>query len=334
MSRERVSSRPTSVQAVEMLRAAGEPTRLRVLALLAHEELAVLELGRVLEQSQPRVSRHLKLLTEAGLVERFPDGAWVFYRLSAAEPARGFVDGALALVAEDDPAFARDLARLAEVRAERRAEAADYFARNAAHWNGLRSLHVDEAEVEAAILRAAGPGPFRRLVDLGTGTGRMLSLIGERAECALGLDLSRSMLNLARRDVAEAGLSRVELRHGDIFGTGLPAGFGDLVTVHRVLHYLSDPAAAVAEAARLTAPGGRLLIVDFAPHDLEHLREAHQHRRLGFSDEEITRWTAAAGLSVEPAVALPATCEDGLTVVIWSASRAASAAAHDQARAA
>ena len=310
----------SSGAAVERLRAAGEPTRLRVLALLKREELAVLELGRVLDQSQPRVSRHLKLLTEAGLVERFPDGAWVFYRLSAAEPARAFVEHALAMVDAADPAFARDLARLAEVRAERRAEAADYFAENAARWGELRSLHVDEAEVEAAILAAAGPGPFRRLVDLGTGTGRMLTLVGARAEGALGLDLSRSMLNLARRDVDEAGLERVELRHGDIFRTGLPSGFADLVLVHRVLHYLSDPAAAVAEAARLVSPGGRLLLIDFAPHALEHLREAHQHRRLGFSDEEIARWAAAAGLAVAPSITLPAHTPGGLTVAIWSAA--------------
>ena len=306
---------------VEMLRAAGEATRLRVLALLAREELAVIELGRILEQSQPRVSRHLKLLTESGLVERFPDGAWVFHRLSAAEPARGFVDGVLAMIDPADSLYAADRGRLAEVQAERREEAAAYFARNAAHWNELRSLHVDEAEVEAAILRAAGPGPFRRIVDLGTGAGRMLTLLGESAERLVGLDLSHSMLNIARGAVAGGALeAKSELRHGDILATGLPSRSADLVVIHRVLHYLAEPAAALAEAARLMRPGGRLLVIDFAPHAIESLREQHQHRRLGFSDEEIGRWLGEAGLDLEPAVDLPSATAGGLTVKIWSAS--------------
>jgi ArsR family transcriptional regulator len=309
-------------QAVEMLRASGEPTRLRILAILAREELAVMELSQILDQSQPRVSRHLKLLTEAGLVERFPDGAWMFYRLAAHGPRRQMLDQVLALIQDADPTIARDAERLQTVRSERSEEASAYFARNAARWDELRSLYVSETDVEAAILAAAGPGPFDRLVDLGSGTGRMLTLLGPRARAAIGLDLSQQMLNIARDHTAEAGLDRCELRHGDIFATGLPDASADLVVVHQVLHYLSDPAAAVAEAARLVAPGGRLLLVDFAQHRLEFLRQAHQHRRLGFSDDEIKRWTEAAGLHANPPAALPATDGQGLTVKVWTASRA------------
>ena len=314
-------------QVIEMLRAAGEPTRLRVLALLAREELAVLELGRVLGQSQPRVSRHLKLLTEAGLVERFADGAWAFFRLAAAEPARGFVADLLAMSEADDALFAADRQALAAVRAERRAQATDYFAANAARWGDLRSLHTDEAEVEAAVLRAAGPGPFRRLVDLGTGTGRMLRLLASRARMATGLDLSGSMLNIARSEMETAGLTRVELRHGDVFATGLPDRCADLVIVHQVLHYLADPAAALAEAGRILDGAGRLLLIDFAPHGLEHLRDAHRHRRLGFADEELARWAAAAGLALRAEAALPPSDACGLTVKIWTAERAGALAA-------
>jgi len=303
---------------VDMLRAAGEPTRLRILALLAREELAVMELGQVLDQSQPRVSRHLKLLTEAGLVERFPDGAWVFYRLSSEEPAHGFVAHTLSLIAPDDAVTLRDIERLEAVREGRTGDAEAYFARNAARWDEIRSLYVSEAAVEEAILAAAGPGPFRRLIDLGAGTGRMLTLLAPRAETALGLDLSHQMLNVARLHAAEAGLKNVELRHGDIFATGLSSGCADLVVVHRVLHYLGDPARAVMEAARLVRPGGQLLIVDFAPHAFEFLRQDHQHRRLGFSDREINRWTEAAGLSRDSTVTLPPQSE-GLTVKLWSA---------------
>ena len=309
-------------QAVDVLRAAGEPTRLRILALLAQEELAVLELCRVLDQSQPRVSRHLKLLTEAGLVERFPDGAWVFYRLTGAGRAHEVVGEVLARINAEDPALARDRRKLDDVQAERAAAAQAYFAENAAQWDQIRSLYVADEAVEAHIVQAAGHGRFRRLVDLGSGTGRMLALLAPQAEQAVGLDLSQQMLNIARRNAAEAGLAHVELRHGDIFDTRLPDGSADLVVVHQVLHYLGDPAAAVREAARIVAPDGRLIIVDFAPHRHEFLREHHQHRRLGFSDEEMARWLAEADLPQIALQSLPPVRADGLTVKIWAALRA------------
>jgi ubiquinone/menaquinone biosynthesis C-methylase UbiE len=311
----------TSGQAVDVLRAAGEPSRMRILALLAHEELAVLELCRVLDQSQPRVSRHLKLLAEAGLVERFPDGAWVFYRLVSGGEPRRLTDETLRLIDPADPVLLRDISRLQEVRAERSTEAGEYFARNAARWDEIRSLYISETAVEAAILKAAGPGPFKRLVDLGSGTGRMLTLLGPHAEAAVGLDLSQQMLNIARAHVADAGLARCELRHGDIFSTRLPGQSADLVVVHQVLHYLGDPGAAVREAGRLVAEGGRLIIVDFAPHNLEFLREQHQHRRLGFAEAEMERWLHEAGLAKVRAAALPPARRDGLTVKIWTGER-------------
>ena len=311
----------TANQAVEVLRAAGEPSRLRILALLAREELAVLELCRVLDQSQPRVSRHLKLLADAGLVERFPDGAWVFYRLTGTGRGGELVGEVLARIDPADPILQRDAERLSAVWAERATDAGEYFARNAARWDEIRSLYVSDADVEAAILAAAGPGSLKRLVDLGSGTGRMLTLLAPQAEMALGLDLSQQMLNLARNRVTEAGLERCELRHGDIFATRLPGESADLVVVHQVLHYLADPAAAVKEAARIVAGGGRLIIADFAPHRLEFLREQHQHRRLGFPDPEMARWLADAGLHNLQVTTLPPADKAGLTVKIWTAER-------------
>ena len=310
----------TADQTVEALRAAGEPTRLRVLSLLAGEELSVMELGRVLEQSQPRGSRHLKLMADAGLIERFPDGARVFYRLSSDPLARRLIDTVLDLL--DERAGTADDRRLEDVRRDREAAANAYFERVAPQWDHIRSLYVCESDVEKAILKAAGDGPFERVVDLGTGSGRMLTLLGRNAKMSVGLDLSHNMLNIARANVARAGLDKVELRHGDIFATRLPEHSADLVLVHQVLHYLADPAAAVAEAARLVSPGGRLLIVDFAPHQLEHLRDEHQHRRLGFADDEMRRWLKDGGLNAEAATTLsPDT--DGLTVSIWTAERPA-----------
>lgn len=308
----------TADQTVETLRAAGEPTRLRILSLLAGEELSVMELSRVLEQSQPRVSRHLKLMADAGLIERFPDGARVFYRLSSAPLARRLIDTVLDLLS--DSAGADDDLRLEDVRRDREAAASAYFERVAPQWDRIRSLYVCETDVEAAILKAAGDGPFERVVDLGTGSGRMLTLLGKKAKMSVGLDLSHNMLNIARANVAKAGLEKVELRHGDIFATRLPEHSADLVLVHQVLHYLADPAAAVAEAARLVSPGGRLLIVDFAPHQLEQLRDEHQHRRLGFGDSEMRRWLAEAGLNAGAATTLPPDT-DGLTVSIWTGER-------------
>jgi len=311
----------TSEEVIEALRAAGEPTRLRILALLANEELAVMELSQILDQSQPRVSRHLKLLSDAGLIERFPDGAWVFYRVAADPAMRHFVDQVLDMIVSSDLGMQRDAERLDAVRGERSSDAQSYFERNAARWDEIRSLYVSEANVEAAILSAAGPGPFERMIDLGTGAGRMLALLGPKAKDAIGLDLSQQMLNVARLHVTEAGLQGVELRHGDIFATRLPDRSADLVVVHQVLHYLSDPASAVIEAGRLVAPGGRLLIIDFAPHALEFLREAHQHRRLGFSDDEMGRWMAEAGLLAPDLTTLPSASSEGLTVKSWVAKR-------------
>ena len=307
-------------QTVEALRAAGEPTRLRVLSLLAAEELSVMELSRVLDQSQPRVSRHLKLMADVGLIERFPDGARVFYRLSHDALSRRLIDTVLDLL--DDAEGEADHRRLDEVRKERAFDAARYFEQVAPQWDRLRSVYVSESAVEAALERAVGPGPFERVVDLGTGSGRMLTLFGKKAKMSVGLDLSQNMLNIARTNVSRAGLDKVELRHGDIFSTRLPAASADLVIVHQVLHYLADPAAAVSEAARLVSAGGRLVIVDFAPHDFEHMREAHQHRRLGFADAEIRDWLTSAGLTPSAPIALPPDNE-GLTVTIWTAERRA-----------
>ena len=310
----------TADQTVEILRAAGEPTRLRILSLLAAEELSVMELSRVLDQSQPRVSRHLKLMADANLIERFPDGARVYYRLSHDVQARRLTDTVLDILADDEGEA--DHRRLEEVRTERAADAARYFEQVAPQWDQMRSLYVCETDVEKAVEQAAGPGPFNRVVDLGTGSGRMLTLLGKKAKMSVGLDLSQNMLNIARANVTKAGLDKVELRHGDIFSTRLPAESADLVIVHQVLHYLNDPVAAVSEAARLVSPGGRLLIVDFAPHNFEQLREEHQHRRLGFADEEIADWLEQSGLQAAAPIILPPDRE-GLTVHIWTGNRAA-----------
>ncbi|MGE5548789.1 MAG: ArsR/SmtB family transcription factor [Solirubrobacterales bacterium] len=300
------------------LRAAAEPTRLRLLALLAQGDLTVTELTQILGQSQPRVSRHLKLMGEAGLLDRFPEGAWVFYRVAAKGRGAEIARSLLGLLPPDDPVLALDQRRLEAIRAARAAKAQDYFRDNATRWDEIRSLHVDDREVEGALVAALAGRRIRDLVDMGTGTGRVLELMAPHVERAIGIDLSREMLAIARTNLERAGLRHCMVRQGDITQVPLPAGSADAVTLHQVLHYAADPAAVVAEAARVLRPGGLLAVVDFAPHDLEVLRDQHAHRRLGFSDTEVEGWIRAAGLVPDGITRLPG---KPLTVVLWRARR-------------
>jgi ubiquinone/menaquinone biosynthesis C-methylase UbiE/DNA-binding transcriptional ArsR family regulator len=301
------------------LKAAGEDTRLRVLVLLAEAELTVSDLTQILRQSQPRISRHLKLLAEAGLVERFREGAWAFFRLAeqgaSAELARALV----ARLDPSDPILQRDRERLSAVRAVRAAAAQDYFRAHAAQWDRIRKLHVADEAVEAAISDALAERPFRSLLDLGTGTGRMLELFGPKTERGLGVDLSLDMLLLARARIERAGLRHCSVRQGDIYDLAVPAGSFDVVVIHQVLHFLDDGGRAIREAARVLAPSGRLLVVDFAPHDLEFLREEHAHRRLGFAAETVAQWMSAAGLDVAMHKSLPPEpgSEGKIAVSLW-----------------
>jgi demethylmenaquinone methyltransferase/2-methoxy-6-polyprenyl-1,4-benzoquinol methylase/ArsR family transcriptional regulator len=301
------------------LAAAGEATRLRLLALLAEAELTVSELVTILGQSQPRISRHLKLLVEAGLVERHREGAWVFFLVAQIGPAAGFARELIARLAPGDPQIVADRARLAEVRKARADHAARYFETHAATWDELRAMHVSEERVEAAILDTVGSGCLRAVLDLGTGTGRMLELLAPLAGRAIGIDQSPHMLGLARVRMERAGLRNVQLRQGDIYAVPVEPDFYDLVVIHQVLHYLDDPLRAVREAARALRPGGHLLVVDFAPHKEESLRAAHAHRRLGFAGEEVAGFLAASGLEVTAQRDLvPDRSEGGkLTVSLW-----------------
>jgi ArsR family transcriptional regulator len=298
---------------LEALRAAAEPTRLRLLGILAHAELTVTEITQVLGQSQPRVSRHLRLLCDAGLLDRVPEGSWVFYRLADSHMARTFVE----LLGDGDEVVTADLERLATVQQARQVAADQYFEAHAHEWNDIRSLHVPEEQVEQALLALLGEHTVGDLLDIGTGTGRILSLLAPRAARAIGIDRSHEMLAFARAALAPAEFRHVQLRHGDMYHLALPARSMDLVVLHQVLHFADDPVAVTREVARVLRPGGRLLLVDFAPHREESLRDQHAHRRLGFATDDITNWCAAAGLGAREAVRLHGA---PLTVVIWDCS--------------
>ena len=308
---------------LQVLRAAGESTRLRLLTILGESELSVSEITQILRQSQPRVSRHLKLLTDAGLVTRFREGTWVFYRLETRGDAGRLVARLLDFLRADDPVLARDRERLADVRAERAAAAAAYFRDHAPRWDEVRALYVPEADVERAVRGLIGRARVPLAIDLGTGTGRMLELLAGVADTAVGYDVSHDMLTVARANLERRRLANCHVRFGDILSLPEPSGAADIVVIHQVLHYLDDPRAAIQEAARLLAPGGRLIVVDFAPHEVESLRENHAHRRLGFPGAEMAEFVSGAGLDLAAVHDLPpaAGSEGQLTVSIWLATK-------------
>ncbi len=307
------------------LRAVAEATRLRILFLLMQCELTVKDLTKILGQSQPRISRHLKLLHQAALIERHREGSWVYFRLADSGFGAGLAGHVLSAFDEADPTFGRDRDRLTSLLKVRAAAAQAYFERNAADWDRLRSLYVDETVVEQAMRAAVGNKPASLLVDLGTGTGRMLELFSGIYQKGLGIDANKAMLSYARARLDQLTHSGVQVREGDIYHLPIDSDCADLVLMHQVLHYLQDPQSALVEASRILEPEGQLLVADFAPHDLDFLREEFAHERLGFSDGQMRQWMQEAGLEVVRHESLKpdTTAADGqLTVSLWIAAKA------------
>jgi len=302
------------------LRAVAEVTRLRILFALSHGEMNVTELTQVLGQSQPRVSRHLKLMTEAGLITRHKEGNWVLFRAREQGMGGALSRALVEMLPGHDDQLREDLARLEQTRSQRQQAAEAYFAANAESWQELRSLHVKEEEVEATFLSMLGETTYDTIVDLGTGTGRMLELMGTRAKHLWGIDQSRDMLAIARAKL-EAN-KNAQVRQGDIYALPFADKTADLISIHQVLHFLDDPQRALLEARRIMKPGGKMIVVDFAPHELEELRSAHAHRRLGISAEQMSGFLARAGLILNEHRVLPPPwlkTGAGLTVSLWLA---------------
>lgn len=309
-----------SVPVEDVFRALSDGTRLRMLVLLRSLELTVGELALVLGQSQPRMSQHIKLLIEAGLVSRRKEGNAAFLSLGRngrAQPIFALIDD-WSKAEGEMPWFEADRARLKAIRADRAAEAQRFFRKNAARWNELRSMHVPDEEVDAALLAALGDRPVGRLLDIGTGTGRVLELLAPRAIAAVGIDRSPEMLRYARENLAAKGID-AELRQADMYALPMEEGTVDTVVLHQVLHYAHHPEAVIAEAARVIAPGGQLLIVDVAPHECEDFRRRFAHARLGFADDMVLKWLKQAGLKGR----VDARLEGELTIVVWSAEQPA-----------
>ena len=306
---------------VEVLKTIAEPTRLRILNLLADCDLTVSELTAILGQSQPRVSRHLKLMLDSRLIRRRQEGSWALFRLSRDAAGDVLVQEILARIDAGDETIRRDRERLADVKIRRREKASAYFSKNASSWDEIRSLHVADDTVEKALVKLVGSKRIRHMLDLGTGTGRLLELFADVYQFGIGIDANREMLNIARSNLDAAGIRNAEVRLGDVYNPPVPGNAFDLVTIHQVLHYLDEPAEAIRQAARAMRPGARLAIVDFAPHALDYLREEHAHHRLGFSDKDIGGWLAEAELDLSASTELAGGREAGgkLAVKIWIA---------------
>ena len=302
------------------MRAASEDTRLRILALCGQGELTVSELVEILGQSQPRVSRHLKLMVEADLLERNREASWSFYRMAKDGPMTALIETLLDMIPADDPVFALDLERLADVKRERTRRADEYFQRNAGNWTQIRALQTDEAQVDKALREVLLRSKPDTLLDIGTGTGHVLAIAAPEVKSAIGIDASHEMLSVARDRMERAALDHCQVRHADMYHLPFESRRFDAVTMHMVLHYADRPAVAIREAGRVLQPGGRLILIDFAPHEVEAMREDHAHRWLGFSDDDITAHFLDAGLEPEEPVHLEG---KPLTVSIWAARRSA-----------
>jgi ubiquinone/menaquinone biosynthesis C-methylase UbiE len=313
-------------QVLAILRAAGEPNRLRILALCAQGDLTVSELTSILGQSQPGVSRHLKLLCEAGLLERLQEGSWAFFHLASRTPTAGILRSLLDEIDDADGLVARDRQRLGEIKNVRLRRAEAYFREAAGSWDQIRALHVDEGVVEAAIQDILADESHDSLLDIGTGTGRMLQLLSRRVREAVGVDQSRDMLAVARTNLSETEFRNCNVRQADMYQLPFNDRSFDLVILHMVLHFADEPRDAIREAARVLKPGGSFVIVDFAPHAMEELRDNHAHRRLGFRTEEVGRWAADQGLETTDVRTLPGSA---LNVTIWKTRRPADVQAID-----
>ena len=313
-----------------IMRALADPTRLRIMRLLGAMELAVGEMAQVLGQSQPRVSQHVAKLCDAGLAERRREGSWVFLRMAAgaqpgagrAKPVGDAVARLLAIAEQEDADFHRqcedDRRRLAAIRAARVESAEVYFAAHAEEWDELRQLHSPDRLVEQRLAETMGGQPLGKLLDIGTGTGRMAELFAPQADHIVALDKSLEMLRIARAKLQHLPAHGVELVLGDFADLPFAAHEFDTVLLHQVLHFAQDPAAALAEAARVTRPGGRIAIVDFAAHEFEELRDRHEHARLGFTDNGLAALLRDAGYDPAPPTALEGA---ELVVKIWTGTR-------------
>jgi len=299
------------------LRAAAEPTRLRIIALCGHAELSVTELVMILGQTQPRVSRHLKLLVEGGLLQRNKEGNRAYYRLSTeaegADLARMLND----LIPGEDEVHALDLSRLSSVKADRVRYAESFLDPYSQEIIELRGMWPPDEVIDKCILALLKDRSIQNLLDLGTGAGRILRTIAPFVVKGTGIDNSLEMLSIARARLDQDGIKNCQVRAGDMYRLPFKKNSFDLITINSLLRYADEPKKVIAEAARVLEKKGALLIVDLAAHDLSALRDEYGHSWLGFSEAEMVEMLSEENLTVDRVKHI-----DGqkLSVCIWLAS--------------
>ena len=263
------------------LKALADPVRMRLLALCVRGEATVSELTKVMSQSQPRISQHLKQLCAADLLERFRDGHFVYYRVPLSSERAAQRRRLFGLLPTDEPQFERDFARLCELRAAQGVavpEQDDDVAR-----------HLHSALIELTVSM-----PLGDLLDIGSGQGRILKLLGSRAQRAVGVDIDSDARQLARAELLLAGVENCSLREGDMYDLPFADGEFDTVVLDDVLGGAKKPMTAISEARRLLKPGGRLLVLGQSDSgDVEKLQE------------QLTIWCRTANLRLAPARRIP-----------------------------
>ncbi len=281
---------------LETLKALADPCRLRLTAVLLSGEFTVQELTRIMDMGQSRISRHLKILTEAGVLTVKRQGTWSYYR--AGEECRFFsaIRPAFERELEMLTERSRDMAAVAEVLEERRRRSQEFFDRHARQWDDLARTLLPVPEYHKRLIKQVPEGVT--LLEIGIGTGALLIELAARAANVIGVDHSPAMLEEARRRLANDGVSSVELRLGEMSHLPLSDGSVGCVVANMVLHHAADPAAVLAEIRRVLVPGGVLLLADLARHEREAAREQLADQWLGFEENELTDWLKLAGFAV------------------------------------
>ena len=303
---------------LRQLRAAAEPTRLRIIALCGHAELSVGDFVAILGQSQPRVSRHLKLLVDAGLLIRNKEGSRAYYRLLESDKNAQLSQVLNDLMDESDPMLVLDLSRLGIIRSERARFVDNYFDEFAGEQSRLSQISADEELISQLLLQYVQQENIGELLDVGTGNGRMLLLLGSKIEKAIGIDNSREMLAIARTNLEQADLKNCQVRIGDMYRLPFAENRFGLITINSLLRYAEKPKDVLTEATRVLKPGGILFIVDFSDHGLTELRDEYGHRWLGFSKDEMLNMLDGDTITIESINFFKG---EVLTVCVWKGQK-------------
>lgn len=279
---------------LDLLKALADPCRLRLVAVLLRAEFTVQELTQILDMGQSRISRHLKILSEAGVLSVKRQGTWSYYRVGEDSAFFCAIRPAFERELEQLPQRREDLAAVALALEARRRRSLEFFDQHARTWDVLSRTLLPVPQYQERLLSLVPT--VDTLLEIGVGTGALLPDLSRRAAKVIGVDHSPAMLDEARRRLDHAGNSAAELRLGEMTHLPLADGGAGCVVANMVLHHAADPQAVLAEITRVLKPGGILVLADLARHEREWAREQLADQWLGFEEEELRGWLQGAGL--------------------------------------